>query len=718
MSNALQNIADLVTANTGKKDRLFKYELSNSVYGVLELQFAPDGWKSGELTYTRDEVYGGVFRRYSTNELLFVKDARDYLQSVYEAQGISAACSFTVSILNKSNFEYAEYFTGLIDFTTYRIEEVGVRVSVIDDSFTEKFKSRDEIALNILDDTGIDGGVFPAIAIKDLQLKQKTQYITASYDDSGTLSTVYVPASPPTLPGPRLYIIPQMRRVAAELEESVVEPGPVVYPINDAAAFLVEAKEDYNLLLSGSLSLTLVRPTAGQIVLIAELWTNQSGSWAKVTNLDAQAKLVYTTPASFNFDLSWTDEAYTLPAGASVALLIVAGTGPVTSVTVNDFSFVCYRKRDLQQTIVTAVPAYEAFWKLAQKITGNSAPIRSDLFGRTDTPNFYPVDGEVPFITRGGLVRKTAADPGTLAISFRDLFHAMHKIYRIGVGVEVSAGKKLRIEAEDYFYDSTVVLDLSDRVREEALTKEVMPDLHYNEIKSGYSAYDYASSGGLLEYNTRSIYSTSINNLKRSLDLIGPFRADTSGLDKIRVAVANGEVGNTEGDKDIWLIDARKDGTAYTARRGFTADGFALVSGGLGAEEGFNLRFTPKRNLLRWGRHIKAGLSKYLGTYLRWQTSERFTGLVTRLTTEVTPVTESADQLVKLLDPNRFYPEKYIFEAPLYWADIQAIEAKPTGLIKIGDNKYGWILSVQTNSRERKAQFELLRANIRVVTPT
>lgn len=713
---ALQNISDLITANTGKKDRLFKYFLSNSVFGTIELRFAPDGWRDGELTYQRDEVYGGVFRKYSTNELVFVKDSRDFLQNVYEAQGISAECTFTVQILNRSTFEYEDYFEGKVDFTTYAIEETGVRVSIIDDSFTEKFKSRDELDLNVLDDTGIDGGVFPTIAIRSLVLKDKTRYRYGEYDDSGTL---YVLNIPPALPAAGYTLmLPKMGRTVNEFDESVEFPGGFTSPLSESMAFLRSAAYEYPLNLNGAVQFQFQSLAGGVLQARVELWTDESGSWQAEHTVASGSFLATTSPYLYYYNMIWSGVSYTLPAGASAALIVRVDQHTLSNFLLYSFSFTFYARLLLQQNIITAVPAYEAFWKVAQKMTGLPAPIISTLFGRTNTPNFYPVDGEVPFFTRGGLIRKMGDDPGTLALSFRKLFLTLHSIYRIGVGVEQSAGKKLRIELEDYFYDSAVILDLTDRVREAAIRKEVMPEKHYNELKFGYESFNYASSGGLREYNTTSLFTTSVNNLKNSLNQVSPYRGDTSGIDAIREAMARGDAGNTEGDKDIWLIDARKDGTSYSARRGKTVDGFTLVSGGLGADEGFNLRFTPKRNLLRWGRHIKAGLSKYLGTYLRWQTSDRFTGLETQLSSEFTPVVESSDQLVKLLDPNRFYPEKYVFEAPLYWEDIQAIEANPRGMIKIGANKYGWILRIQTNSREKMAEFELLRVNTSTVTPT
>ena len=70
------------------------------------------------------------------------------------------------------------------------------------------------------------------------------------------------------------------------------------------------------------------------------------------------------------------------------------------------------------------------------------------------------------------------------------------------------------------------------------------------------------------------------------------------------------------------------------------------------------------------------------------------------------------------LDLGYWLPEAYTFEAPVDETTIAALQANPRGVIKIGVDKYGWILEVQTNNEDNKGQFKLLRVdlnNVKVV---
>jgi hypothetical protein len=170
-----------------------------------------------------------------------------------------------------------------------------------------------------------------------------------------------------------------------------------------------------------------------------------------------------------------------------------------------------------------------------------------------------------------------------------------------------------------------------------------------------------------------------------------------------------------KGDEDIFIVDAFNDGGTYTASMD---EDFDIVGGTIYADRSFNLKITPKRNLLRNGKLLKAGLTHSLADYLRWQTADKNTQLYTRLTTEAANVRENADVQVNDLDDCRWLNEVYKVSAYLTPAEKLAIDANMNGLIKLSDTKYGWILSLKTKNKDGKAEFEILRANLNVITPT
>jgi len=107
-----------------------------------------------------------------------------------------------------------------------------------------------------------------------------------------------------------------------------------------------------------------------------------------------------------------------------------------------------------------------------------------------------------------------------------------------------------------------------------------------------------------------------------------------------------------------------------------------------------------------------------LNSYLRWQSADKNTTLESRLSTETDTVVENDDILVDDLTDCRWYNEKYIVKAPITVAQLNAVDAAPNGLVKLSDTQYGWIISMKTSNKDGMAEFELLRCNTNVVTPS
>jgi hypothetical protein len=366
---------------------------------------------------------------------------------------------------------------------------------------------------------------------------------------------------------------------------------------------------------------------------------------------------------------------------------------------------------------------YEAFLRLCQKITSQANPFYSDFFGRTDTPlTTYASDGEIGFVLRGIFLRITSglATGGDypLAISLRDLFTSLANVYGLGMGVESMLGvDKVRVEPIEHFFNETVVLDLSDRIREANIAKNCKAEWFFKEVASGYQKYEYDQVEGLFEYNTKAIFSTPLINDPK-LDLTVKYRADNKGLRLILKAPEGGDYDATKdykGDDDVFLLDAFNDSGTYTASM---AEDFSIVSGTIYADRSFNLKLTPVRNLLRNGFYLKAGLLYNIADYLRWQKSDKNTKLATQLTTEIALVRENADIQVDDLDDCRWINDEYTVEAYLTPAEKLAIDANMNGLVKLSTTKYGWIMDLKTKNQDGKATFKLLRANLNVITPS
>jgi hypothetical protein len=659
------------------------------------LRYAPNGWEKGKFQIIRNEKYRGLTRKLSINELTFVKDGRDFIRDVYEAQGINAVIMFTVMRLDDTDQLYDTYFTGMIDLATYAISETGVKIQVIDNSFTEKIKNRENTKVNIRQNYSVGGF--------------ETTDISNVTNDNVRFAAVNIMAlatwkvnSPDTSSDTDHYI--PIELVNTEFTEAQSQTVAATDPM------FVASLEDRILRVSGSIEgLLICNELAATASITIRLFVN---AIAVATLLTENDKDVYDLPFAGTFD-----ESFSIVTGDTVSIQASVGGAVADPDTVYYVCDIALTEvfETLDQVTLKAYPFYESLLKVTQLIGDKDDSLKSTYFGRTDTPIVtYANDGQLGHITRGLFLRRAYGMNDTLSLSLQELFESLSKIFCLGMAVEtVSGTDKVVIEELSYFFDNNVIIDLSNRVREATIEKEVLPTWHYNRVKAGFNSFEYLAVGGLSEFNTSSEWSTVITAVDNELDLIGRYRADTRGINLLRKAGPTGS--DSKGDEDIYLIDTVRDTpNGFLAR---TDEGFTLAVGGVDAGQSYNLDFSPARTLRRWGRVIRAGMEHNLNSLLRWQASDKNSTLETQKSTETSPIDEDGDILVNDLSTPYWYPEAYSVECEMLYSEISAILNNPKGLIKLASGKYGWILEFSIGMKENKATMKLLRCNTNYVTP-
>jgi hypothetical protein len=434
---------------------------------------------------------------------------------------------------------------------------------------------------------------------------------------------------------------------------------------------------------------------------------------ATTVNLYTSGGFVSVDELSIEFDF---EETITITATQDIDLQmeIVNSTGGTTITTT--YEQVDVTLAGVTETLTgfsaTAYPIYEAFLRICQIISDSNDVFYSSYFGRTDTPVVtYGSDGQLGHLAKGAFLRNATGLNNTFPLSFASLFDSISKIFNVGMGIfEFSGVEKVKIEALRDFFDDNVILDLSSRIRSAAIAKEVLPDWHYGRILSGYEQFTYEAVGGLSEFNTKSEWSTPLSH-DQELNLTAKLRADTNGIIKLWKERTSTE--DVEGDDSTFLIDSVRDGGDFLAR---TDEGFDTITGGIAGQKYYNLDLTPARNMRRHDNEIRAGLEHELNEYIRWQSSGKNTLLATDKPLE-DEVVENADiQINDMADPF-YWPEAYIVECEFKHSDLTTLLTSPYSLIKIGTNKYGWLLELRLGNHENKAEMKLLRANLTYVTP-
>ena len=675
----------------------YRFYLQNASKGLLELRYAPGGWGDAKYTLKRNAEFMGIVRSISFNELSFVKDARDYVRDVYEMQGIDGKITFTVTRLNDLTGVYDTYFTGKLDLSVYKISETEVTCQVLDTSFAEKVNNRMTQKVNIRQRTTIEGFEVPAFSTEspELTLPDYNIQANAAWGDrlqmTSTLDNHYVP----------------LWEGVSEFTETHHQDCTVV--IADDGGMFINSASDRNIHMTGRLigqiTFATVQP---HVTFRIRLFINGvedavigtvSGSFVNSLIFDFSISEDFTVLTGQDFDLRGS--------------LDHSGETEYTSVQVS----ISETQVSVPGGQVIAYPIYEALQRCIQLITDTYDSFHSSFFGRTDSEiTAYGSDGQLGHISKGLNIRNAENYNNTISFALKDAFSSLSGIFCLGMGIEsISGTDKVVIEELSYFFDSAVVLDLTSAVREAAVGKEVISERHFAQIVTGYQTYEYTIAGGLAEYNTKSEFSTVLSSVDNKLDLSSKFRADTQGIMLLRQNTYSDS--DVKGDEDIFIIDSIRRTSPYTGFQARTDEDFILVTGGADAENSLNLDLTPKRNLLRNGLLVRAGLQKNLGTYLRWQAGDKNTTLATQRTAEAYPIKENADVLVNDLEEPFFLPELYTFECVMRNSDLETIKTNPKGLIKVG-SLYGWIWELNTGSEIDKAEVKLLRANLNVITPT
>ncbi len=686
----------------GRKE--FRFTFSEASEGVLVIYHAPKGWKQYAINYTRHETYNSVLRKAAKLDLIFFKEAKVFLQNVYENTGPEANVTFTAERLNLSNDTY-ELFPApsKVTFSQYKVNEIRVVVKLVDDDFKEKVFNREDNEVDVLKRVSIDGltlATFPIneITMPDTSLENAdTATITGAAGATG-LSVVSIGGV-----------------TNADFAEMQV-PTTTTVDVK-TSAFFKESASARLIRLTGTVSMDLYRGPDGSV----EYTIVQVDSANVVKN---RFTLLPTPPTALDtlVDLAGpivitVNQFITLAEGDSLILQsnLVGGNTVLSggAIVVNE-TF-----EGSPEATITALMDYETGLSVSQLITDLPNPFHSDFFGRTDTPlTVYDADGELGAVTKGILFRDSNSNSNTIPLTLKKWFNSKSSTFRLGLGIETIDGvKKIRVEGMDHFFPATVVLDISDRLREEDIEKEAIPERLYRSLTFGYKKFEYDATAGQLEFNTKSVWTTIIKSVFTELKHIIDYRGDYQGMVNILRAPLQGDYDATKdvkGDDDIFLIDCVRSGGGFIAR---TKEGFDFIGGAVNADKSFNVNWSPTRNLLRWGPIIRSALMKALNSTLRWQSTEKNNTLQSRLSTESTTVEENANIIVNDLEAPRFHPEMYPVKVPITNAELNLIEANPNGLFKLADTKYGWILEADYELEDGKIELNLLRANLDVVEP-
>ena len=171
---------------------------------------------------------------------------------------------------------------------------------------------------------------------------------------------------------------------------------------------------------------------------------------------------------------------------------------------------------------------------------------------------------------------------GVIGVSLSKLFEELNNKYPSSLSV---IGDKVNVIDRCKF----LTCKNSIGINPYNIKREVYNTIIYSDVKAGYNNWKPSTSGGAFEYNSTRDYVATGNVTNNSLSILGEWAASAS-------LISEQILKKTNRDEIHVIVVDKKTMTAET-----NAD---ITSTAFNADNAFNLRITPARNMERWAKYF------------------------------------------------------------------------------------------------------------------
>jgi hypothetical protein len=376
---------------------------------------------------------------------------------------------------------------------------------------------------------------------------------------------------------------------------------------------------------------------------------------------EAKVDLVAGVEVEYDLDVS---NSFDLAVGEGIYILLVIDKNDALEDAYLNIKYIegAFQLTDAsfftRATDSRAIDIFNAFKRVVQNITGQTKCFRSNFFGR---PGVFPAPdvvgcGAYVALTNGLNLRNMIDKNGEkfpISMSWNDLYTAADAVWNLGWGIEYDGYGRgfVRVEEAEYFKNNNVTEQF---LNVPGITREISSEYLYNSIEIGYTKWNLNSGGlnGIDEFNTKHNYSLAVLNPQNKLSKVCKFiasgyvieltrreqpsaQANTSGpvLCDTTPVISDPTLGNQiaagqkdfETDNDLFFICTNKTdiprsslpadlytkpvGSIY--KKGTISErneNFDIVGNLISPETAYNLRISPKRNLIRFYSLIAVSL--------------------------------------------------------------------------------------------------------------
>lgn len=580
--------------------------------GVVQISLVPkplsnmfEGWEDITLNYGRSAKYFGLERTY-TSSYKFVKDGAKILRSlIYDGVGIESKVYLGLLKWNPSNGVFELYYKAEVDLSKINDDpNTGVTVEVIQDGPAKFIKANENITYEIPMDDAITLNLDGIL-----------------YTDKLNCFTTGAAAGTRTV-GPSLIVpvnILNSEGLSVGIkkgDQSYEEVDTLVLP--DLEAHLTNSS---NYILSTDSTISARIRGRFQVEWTEELAFAYDLSFYSTPYLPPIAVGRYTVLSRNAIKappfIDFIDLDITVPVSKGGKLFLAFAAAAASEfIQMSEASFTIEYDTRYQTTTAPALRPLTLLQRLVDKMTDSKFTAASSLLK----------DKEHLVATAADNIRGIAG--AKIKTTFSDFFDSYGKILGGAIGVNYNTQQVL-FERRSYFMDTA--LELLDLGEVSDFSIQVALDQVANSVKVGYPSQKDEEAVARQEVNATQEYKTPINRVQKELNLVGKYRTDIFGIERLRQEFGNIPNTDSRADNSVFIININRTedvGGGWSVLR----EAYSFIEGGTNIDTWYNIeQLTPKRVLLANSDLLQGMLYAMPAESVQFLSGDKNTTLITTL---------------------------------------------------------------------------------------
>jgi hypothetical protein len=561
--------------------KIFKYffKINGNEY---EIPQAPKGWEDTKVEWKRDTVkYWSNIQEFSL-PFQFVLSAAQYLRKVLYTSGIEATPTLVVRKLNPKFETYEDFYEGDLDLSEAEDSRDAFEANLMISNLAAKIKALSSTEFDLDFDDSIN------VRVAGIDIVEYANMYVAMTNDLAIFPRSF---------GVSVSDFDLLLGTFNAFEQTEERLTGVDYTVYNN--FFLQAVNNKTLSITGTFSVNFRNLERFGAIEHWEILLKDSTSVG-----GGSGELLYSTendPAGTavvkEINISKNINAI---AGVKYFLIIrFTGFNPAGSPNVYFDVHEGFLKVTANSTtepvIIKALRTKTLFDKIVSKISPNS------------TTQSNVLDNSLEVITSGDAIRGIPFPK--MKTSFNNFFESMDALYN--VGLDISSDVAI-LEKKDFFFRPIEMAVLSE-VKDLKITP--FKDGLASSIKTGYSDSSYDAENGRLEFNSTQEWTTPAVRVNKGLDLISPYRFDQFGIEELRIKQLSESTDNqtdtdNKWDKIIFGLCIKPIPDEFGIYDLEYATDYDEVTGVVSRSSTYNLRVTPKKNLLK---HMDFIASSFFG---------------------------------------------------------------------------------------------------------